>query len=157
MWPNQKRETIDERLDHILNLRKQVYQCGYDFYSKNYGISNLVSLSLTISTGQCALRTTLSATLPIRTCGNPVRPWLPIIIRSMLSFLAVLIISTNAFPSHTSVLIFVTFFIFLAILFNLSSASFSFSLLFLEELFEVSCSVRPHEESPPHVTDKALS
>ncbi len=29
MWPNQKRETIDERLDHILTLRKQIYQCGY--------------------------------------------------------------------------------------------------------------------------------
>ncbi len=58
-----------------------------------HGMTNSCSGCLTVRTGQVALRTTFSATLPMSTCARPVRPCVPMTIRSTFSSLAVLMIS----------------------------------------------------------------
>ena len=40
-------------------------------------------MSLTVSTGHEAKRTTFSATLPRRTCWSPIRPWVPMTMRTL--------------------------------------------------------------------------
>lgn len=50
---------------------------------RRYGITNWCVLGRTVNTGQGALRTTRSATLPSSTWANPPRPWVPSTIRSL--------------------------------------------------------------------------
>src|SRR3972149_5743057 len=57
------------------------------------------AVGLTVNTGQEALRTTRSATLPIRTWESPERPWVPSTMRSTGISCAVLRISRNGVPS----------------------------------------------------------
>ena len=55
----------------------------------------------TVSTGQPAVCTTRSATLPMKTCENPVRPCVPMMMRSAEPFRALSTIAAAAVPSTT--------------------------------------------------------
>jgi hypothetical protein len=49
---------------------------------------HMLTIQRMVSTGQGAVRTTRSATLPNIKCATPVRPWVPITIKSILRAVA---------------------------------------------------------------------